>query len=118
MKNLVFTIVFIFCGSMLFAISPAPESEPKILISDALLKAELFAKSKINLESYYIDRVWVGRLPGEDVRKWIISWCPSNPETDDGSTLGWFIVVVDMRGNVSTPKHGVNWLDHRKVSEK
>lgn len=76
-------------------------------MQDAVKAASLFAGKEVKLEDYYMDRVWIGELPEETERKWIVSWCPADPES---VTTGWYILVVDMQGVVSHPKKGVRWL--------
>jgi hypothetical protein len=93
----------------------AAEPKPKIDMASAIERASKFALGKIDFKDYYMDRVWITRLKGENERRWAISWSPD--ASNDAKKLGWYIVVVDMEGNAQEASGSVVWLTKKLVQE-
>lgn len=106
-----FHMVDVSCAD---SIKPGPR--PEISVEKALEIAKMYSSKKIDINKYYIDRVWLGVPRGEKQRKWIVSWCAD--ENDPNGAKGWFIVVVDMKCQASEPAHGVQWLPEDEENQK
>jgi hypothetical protein len=112
MKTVLLYIIVCFISvPSVHARQPFPESRPKLDMSKAIQKATEFASKEKNLTNYYMDRVWLAIPNGQNERMWIVSWSPDGIE--NMSPHGWFIVTVDMEGNVSKPINGVHWNDQK-----
>ncbi|MDR1281747.1 MAG: hypothetical protein LBK99_13115 [Opitutaceae bacterium] len=76
-----------------------PGTAPIISYSEALQIASDFAKvDNPDIDRHYIDRVWLGWIPGDDKECWIVSW--ADP------TSGWYFVAVYMDRIAKRPPGG------------
>lgn len=83
--------------SFCYSNSYAPEPAAKIGILDAIKIAKDFAKNnKEDIENYYVDRAWLGYIPKQEERSWVISF--ANTEK------GYYFVAVYMDGTAKKPK--------------
>lgn len=87
--------------------TPDFEPKPKINAQRAVRLASKFLAARKNLSLYYIDRVWLERIDGDDNVKWVVSWSPDGSQQGGA---GWPKVSVDMNSNVADLKIPVKWF--------
>jgi len=81
------------------ATSLLPDPAPKLPFAQAVEIGTKFAAThKRDIQKYYIDRVWVGYIPGEDKECWVISW--ARPMKD------YYFVAIYMDGRAKIPRRG------------
>jgi hypothetical protein len=87
-------------------LSPGPFAKPKIALTEAVQKGTEYAKGKIDLANYYMDRVWLTVRTDTHETVWAVSFAP-DPKAD--RTEGWYYVIVDQNGQAMERVAAIPW---------
>lgn len=78
-----------------YADARSPETAPSVDVSGAVLSADTYVHSKLNLAKCYLAWVSLLRLGDDPARKWVTAWYPDGGNPEDKSKC--VIVSVEIR---------------------